>query len=216
MAKYEEKAYQERKIAQHNELMAGLEYVEEYEVVKPKVVTESMIRDCSSIDRRVTWGAKKEKVELKVPYTYVGPSIETECGESESKQFSKKDTTMMGRQKPTKQLQLDDKSFFGSTMKVEPIIEDSKDIEMSYSPETMSNEGGNINDCEEIKNHNCEKLKFPVNGSESWPLEIPSVPCRFIRSPETCVTINFPPVRSSSIRKRTIKSNNFSLLELPL
>jgi len=87
MAKYEEKAYQERKIAQHNELMAGLEYVEEYEVVKPKVTTESMIQECSSIDRRVTWRGKKEKVELKDPNTYVDPSIEIECGESEPKQL---------------------------------------------------------------------------------------------------------------------------------
>ena len=87
MAKYEEKAYQERKIAQHNELMAGLEYVEENEVVKPKVTTESMIRDRSLIDRRVTWRGKKEKVELKDPNTYVDPSIEIECGESEPKQL---------------------------------------------------------------------------------------------------------------------------------
>ena len=75
--------------------------------------------------------------------------------------------TMMGKQKPTKQLLLDDKSFLSSTMKVVPIIEASKDTEMSYSPETMSsNEGGNINDCEEIKNHKCEKLKVPVKECE--------------------------------------------------
>jgi len=45
MAKYEEKVYQERKVAQHKELMAGLEYVEEYEFMKPKVVTESALLD---------------------------------------------------------------------------------------------------------------------------------------------------------------------------
>ena len=91
MAKYEEKVYRERKLAQHNELMAGLEYVVEYEVAKPKVVTEGIYRSCSPIDRRVNWGEKKEKVEFKDPDTYVDPSIETGCGESEPKQFSKKD-----------------------------------------------------------------------------------------------------------------------------
>ena len=162
MAKYEEKAYQERKIAQHNELMAGLEYVEEYEVTKPKVMTGSMLRDCSSIDRRVNWGKKKEKVELKDTDTYVDPSIETGFGKSEPMQYLKKDMTMMGKQKPTRQLQLDDGSFFGSATKVESITEATGDTEMSHSSKNTSYEGENIDDHKEPKNHNIAEAKFPV------------------------------------------------------
>jgi len=166
MAKYEEKVYRERKIAQHNELMAGLEYVEEYEVAKPKVVTEGMSRGCSSIDRRVNWGEKKEKVELKDPDTYVDPSIETRFGESEPMQYLKKDMTMMGKQKPTKQLQLDDRSLFGSTMKVASITEASGDTEMSCSSKNTSYEGENIDDHKETRSHNSAESKFPVKETK--------------------------------------------------
>ena len=69
---------------------------------------EKVEKKPSLVDRRVTWGERKEKVGPKDPSMYVESSIENDHGERKSKNYLTKDTKMMGKQKPTKQLQLDD------------------------------------------------------------------------------------------------------------
>ena len=78
-------------------------FIEKSKVVnncKVPIVTDRKLKngdqECSLIDWRVTWGAKKEKVELKDPNMYVESSIKNEYGEIKSKQDSTKDTKMNG------------------------------------------------------------------------------------------------------------------------
>ena len=135
----------------------------------------------SLADRRVTWGKRKGKVEPKDPSTYVDTSIKNEDGERKSKNYLTKDTKMMGKQKSTKQLQLDDAFPMLSQEKrhvrdMECIeLNDEFDMDIDMMEEqcfnTVENEGceseyDDLNSDDEISDCKVRALPIVVKGKE--------------------------------------------------
>ena len=142
---------------------------------------EKVEKKPSLVDRRVTWGERKEKVELKDPSMYVEPSIKNDYGKRKSKNYLTKDTKMMGKQKPTKQLQLDDafpvlSQEPGKVMDMEGIeLNDEFDMDIDMMEEqcfnateneVLESEDENANSDDEISDCDVEVLPVVVKGKE--------------------------------------------------